>query len=62
MCFMYCKLRVFLEREKVRPKELKDVIFFIYSIYERNNIRKFEGENILKMLPSVCFYKMIKQE
>jgi len=26
------KLRAFLERKKVSPKELKEVVFFIYSI------------------------------
>ena len=32
MCYLYLKLRVFLER-KVQPKSvLKGVVFFIYSI------------------------------
>ena len=31
MCYLYKKLRAFLEREKVNPKDLKGVIFFIYS-------------------------------
>ena len=31
MCYLYLKLRVFL-KEKASPKELKGVVFFIYSI------------------------------
>ena len=33
MCYLYLKLRVFLEEKKVQPKSvLKGVVFFIYSI------------------------------
>jgi len=31
-CYLYRKLRVFLEREKTCPKKLKWVILFIYCI------------------------------
>ena len=32
MCYLYSKLRAFLETEKTNSKRLKDVIFFVYSI------------------------------
>ena len=32
MCYLYSKLKAFLEREKVNPKKLKEIIFSIYSI------------------------------
>jgi len=32
MYYLYSKLRVFLEREKISPKKLKEIVFFIYNI------------------------------